>query len=132
MILVTCSSFSSTVVHFSTCVFHFIISTATLHQMWQCHVMSSHGLLHILPIIPELFPILCISHYSQNYSSIISSGLLMSHPRTCALTNGVQQPAPSPPSVFPAKNRRSEIAVALKAKLKWTIFREFPGYWWFF
>ena len=74
MIVVTCSSFSSTVVHFSICVFHF--STATLHQIWQCHVMSSHGLLHILPIIPELFPILCIFHYSQKYSGIISSGLL--------------------------------------------------------
>ena len=48
----------------------------------------------------------------------------------CCITG--KQPAPSAPSVFPAKNRRSEIAVTLKAKLKWTIFREFPGYLWLF
>ena len=34
--------------------------------------------------------------------------------------NGVQQPVRSGPSVFPAKNRRSEITVTLKTKLKWT------------
>ena len=37
------------------------------------------------------------------------------------------RPTASTP-VFPAKNRRSEIAVTLNTKLKRTIFIEFPGY----
>ena len=50
----------------------------------------------------------------------------------CTLTNSVQQPVCSAPSVFPTKIRRSEVAVMLKIKLKRPILREFPGYWWLF
>ena len=57
---------------------------------------------------------------------------LMRHPCTCALTKGFQQPVCSAPSVFHAKNRRSEIAVTFKMKLKRHILREFTGYWWLF
>ena len=52
--------------------------------------------------------------------------------RVHALTNGIQQPVCSAPSVFPAKNYRSEVAVMLKTKLKRHILRGFPGYWWLF
>ena len=48
----------------------------------------------------------------------------MRHPRTCALTNGVQQLAHSAllcPLSLPRKN---SVAVTLKTKLKRTIFRE--------
>ena len=58
---------------------------------------------------------------------------LMCHPILArALTNGVQQLIHSAPSVFFAKNHRSEVAVMLKMKLKQPILRGFPGYWWLF
>ena len=51
----------------------------------------------------------------------------VSSAHVCALTIGVQQPVHSATSVFPAKNRRSEIAVTLRTKLKSPILREFPA-----
>ena len=47
-----------------------------------------------------------------------------------APTNGVQQLIHSAFSVFPS--RKKSVAVMLKTKLKRTIFRQFPGYWWSF
>ena len=46
-----------------------------------------------------------------------------------ALTNGVQQLIHSALTI---ENRWSYVEVTLKTKLKSTILREFPGYWWLF
>ena len=72
----------------------------------------------------------CGIHQQQLCVGIINSNYVLDviHQCTCALMNDVQQPVRSAPSVLPAKNSRSEIAVMLKR----TIFRKFPGYWWLF
>ena len=67
-------------------------------------------LLHWLQIQKSFYEDLFLLFFDKDLNNLLCvlpmHLWLMHHPCTCALTNGVQQPVHSTPSVFPAKKRK--------------------------